>query len=43
MANYERSRLREYLTQVAYDEIHRSYSAEKHAKTMVDLYRSICG
>jgi glycosyltransferase involved in cell wall biosynthesis len=33
-------RLRESLTQVAYDEIHRRYSAEKHARTMVELYQS---
>jgi L-malate glycosyltransferase len=40
---YERPGLREDLTQVAYDDILQSYSAEKHAKTMVDLYSSICG
>jgi L-malate glycosyltransferase len=35
-------RLREILTQVAYDEIHRRYSAEKHARTIVELYQSVC-
>ena len=35
-------RLRESLTQVAYDEIHQRYSAEKHARTIVELYQSVC-
>jgi glycosyltransferase involved in cell wall biosynthesis len=35
-------RLRESLTQVAYDEVHRLYSPEKHARTIVELYQSLC-
>lgn len=35
-------RLRQSLTQVACDEIHLRYSTEKHARTMVELYRSVC-
>jgi L-malate glycosyltransferase len=35
-------RLRAELTRIARDEIHERYSAEKHARTMVELYQSIC-
>jgi glycosyltransferase involved in cell wall biosynthesis len=39
---FKKTRLRANLTQVACDEIHRRYSAEKHARTIVELYQSIC-
>jgi glycosyltransferase involved in cell wall biosynthesis len=39
---FKRPRLRANLTQIACDEIHRRYSAEKHARTVVELYQSIC-
>jgi L-malate glycosyltransferase len=35
-------RLRADLTRIACDEIHERYSAEKHARTIVELYQSIC-
>ena len=35
-------RLRESLTEVAYDDIQRRYSAEQHARTIVELYESVC-
>jgi glycosyltransferase involved in cell wall biosynthesis len=34
--------LRANLMKIACDEIHRQYSAEKHARTIVELYQSIC-
>jgi glycosyltransferase involved in cell wall biosynthesis len=42
LAVFSNPRLRESLTQVAYDEIHRRYSPEKHARTIVELYQSLC-
>jgi L-malate glycosyltransferase len=42
LAIFTNPRLRESLTQVAYDEIHRRYSPEKHARTIVELYQSLC-
>lgn len=39
---FNNPRLRVNLMQVACDEIHQRYSAEKHARTIVDLYQSIC-
>jgi len=38
----ENPHLRTSLTDRAYDEIFQRYSAEKHARTMVELYQSIC-
>jgi glycosyltransferase involved in cell wall biosynthesis len=42
LAMFSNPRLRESLAQVAYDEIHRRYSPEKHARTIVKLYQSLC-
>jgi len=39
---FKKPRLRIKLTQTACDEIHQRYSAEKHARTIVELYQSIC-
>jgi L-malate glycosyltransferase len=41
-AIFKRPRFRANLTQIACDEIHRRYSAEKHARSVVELYQSIC-
>jgi glycosyltransferase involved in cell wall biosynthesis len=42
MLLFERPRWRADLVQVARDEIHQRYSADKNAEIMVELYRSIC-
>jgi L-malate glycosyltransferase len=42
MLLFERPRWRADLAQVARDEIHQRYSADKNAEIMVELYRSIC-
>jgi glycosyltransferase involved in cell wall biosynthesis len=42
MSLFEKPRWRANLTQVACDEIHRRFSADKHAETMLELYQSIC-
>jgi L-malate glycosyltransferase len=39
---FKKPGLRDDLRKIARDEIHRQYSAESHARTMVELYRSIC-
>jgi glycosyltransferase involved in cell wall biosynthesis len=39
---YDNPHLRTNLTQRACDDIHRRYSAEKHARTIVKLYQSLC-
>ncbi|MBS1801657.1 MAG: glycosyltransferase family 4 protein [Acidobacteria bacterium] len=42
MSLYSNTSLRGYLTQVAYDEIHQRYSADSHARSMVELYQCFC-
>jgi glycosyltransferase involved in cell wall biosynthesis len=42
MLLFERPRWRADLAQVARDEIHQRYSADRNAEIMVELYRSIC-
>ena len=42
MSIFEKPRWRANLTQVARDEIHQGYSADKNAGTMLELYQSIC-
>jgi glycosyltransferase involved in cell wall biosynthesis len=42
MLLFERPLWRADLAQVAHDEIHQRYSADKNAEIMVELYRSIC-
>jgi glycosyltransferase involved in cell wall biosynthesis len=42
MLLFERPRWRADLAQVARDEIHQRYSADKNAEIMVEFYRSIC-
>jgi glycosyltransferase involved in cell wall biosynthesis len=39
---FKKPHLRDNLTKIACDEIHRKYSAEKHARTTVELYQSLC-
>lgn len=39
---FEDPRLRANLRQMACDEIHQRYSAEKHARAVAELYQSIC-
>jgi glycosyltransferase involved in cell wall biosynthesis len=42
MSLYESPHLRTNLTQCACEDIHRRYSAEKHARIVVELYQSLC-
>jgi glycosyltransferase involved in cell wall biosynthesis len=42
MSLYDSPDLRKNLTEGACDDIHRRYSAEKHARTIVELYQSLC-
>jgi glycosyltransferase involved in cell wall biosynthesis len=42
MSIYENPRLRASLTQAACEEIRQRYSADKHARTIVELYQSMC-
>ena len=39
---FKQPRLQASLTRAACDEIHQRYSAEKHARTIVELYQTIC-
>jgi len=42
MSVFQEPHLGANLRQAAHDEIHRRYSADKNAETLVELYRSIC-
>jgi len=42
MSIFDSPLLRANLTKAARDEIHQSYSADKNAKIMMELYRSVC-
>lgn len=42
MSIFQEPSLRANLRQTAQDEIHRRYSADENAETMVELYRSLC-